>query len=146
MTTRLALAQRRLLEGSHPWGSYQVNVSRSGVVHHRLTVYPPGANSAERRALAGARDWPVAGALGALLAIIGLGRSIGSLLLLSCVTVVYLLGIVWTRLRIRRLRLAVRTIDAVNVHNGARTSRGASSRSSSIRSRRSALWMRARLW
>lgn len=118
MITRLALVRRRLLEGPHPWGGYQVNAGRSGVFHVRLTVYPPGTNSAERRVLARARDWPIVGAAVALLAIVGLGRAVGPVLLMICAAALYVLGIVWTRSRSRQLRNTVRTVDAVSVHDG----------------------------
>jgi hypothetical protein len=125
MSSKLGLAQRRFFEGPHPWGSYQVNAGRSGVIHYRLTVYAPGTNAAERRVLARARDWPIVGAVGALLAIVVLGKTVGSLPVMTCVVAAYVLGIAWTRVRSRALRSAVRTVDAVKVHDGVRNvSRG----------------------
>ena len=121
----LARAQRRLLEGPHRWGSYDVSAGRSGVVHYRLTVYPPGTNAVERRALARARDWPAVGAIGSLLVIVAFGGVIGPAMLMTGVVIVYSLGIAWTRSRTWHLRRDVRVLDAVQVQDGAqRVSRG----------------------
>jgi hypothetical protein len=121
----LTRAWRRLLEGPHQWGVYDVTAGRSGVVHYRLTVFPPGTNAAERRALTRARDWPVVGAVCALVAIMGFGQVVGPALLTIGAIVVYALGIVWTRSRTRDIRRSVRTIDAVQVNDGIRNvSRG----------------------
>ena len=125
MSTALVRAQRRLLEGPHPWGVYDVTAGRSGVAHYRLSVYPPGTNAAERRSLTRARNWPIVGAACALAAIMGLGEAVGPALLTAVVTVVYALGIVWTRSRTRNIRRSIRTLDAVQVHDGIRdVSRG----------------------
>jgi hypothetical protein len=116
----LARAARHLLEGPHPWGVYDVNAGRSGLVHYRLTVYPPGTNAAERRALTLARDWPVSGAVCALAAFMVLGDVVRPALLTTAAFVVYTLGIVWTRWRTRKIRPTVHVLDAVQVDDGMR--------------------------
>ena len=125
MSTTLARARTRLLEGPHRWGTYDIHAGRAGVVHYRLTVYPPGTNSAERRALTRAREWPIVGAIGALVAIIAFGETVGPALLMTGVLAAYVAGIVWTRSRTRHLSRAVRVVDAVMVNAGGRNvSRG----------------------
>ncbi len=116
----IARAMTRIFEGPHPWGLYEVNASRSGVVHYRLTVFPPGTNAAERRALARARDWPVVGAVAALVAIMIFGESLGPAFTTFAALAVYAIGVVWTRLRSRGIRSAVRSVDAVQVYDGVR--------------------------
>jgi len=50
--------------------------SRGTLVRHRVCVYPPGTNGPERRALTAHRDWPVLGAIIALVALTVFGRGI----------------------------------------------------------------------
>ena len=125
MSTTLARARTRLLEGPHRWGTYEINAGRAGVVHYRLAVYPPGTNAIERRALARAREWPIVGGVGALVAIIVFGGTVGPVPLMTAVMAIYVAGIAWTRSRTRHLRRAVRVADAVVVNDGGRNvSRG----------------------
>ena len=42
----------RALEGRYRWGDFRVGTpGRTGWVTYRLSVYPPGTNASERRAL-----------------------------------------------------------------------------------------------
>ena len=50
-----------MLQGDRAWGGLDVRPSRGGVVHYRLTVYPPGTNAHERMLHRIWRSWPVAG-------------------------------------------------------------------------------------
>jgi hypothetical protein len=52
----------RLLDGKHPWGSFDVWPDRFGVTRHRLVVFPPGITESERRRVRVARGWPAWGA------------------------------------------------------------------------------------
>lgn len=53
----------RLLDGEHPWGSFDVWHDRFGVTRYRLVVFPPGITESERRRVRVARGWPAWGAL-----------------------------------------------------------------------------------
>jgi hypothetical protein len=121
----LARGLRRVLEGAHPWGRYEASSSRSGATHFRLTVFPPGTNPAERRALARARDWPLIGAIAGLLAIAAFGDEQHPLLVTVVALALYAAGVVVTRSATRALRPRIRTLDAVRVFDGvAMTTRG----------------------
>ncbi|CPR08805.1 hypothetical protein BN971_01363 [Mycobacterium bohemicum DSM 44277] len=63
----------RLLDGPHPWGSFDATVGRYGVRHYGLIVYPPGTTTADRRLARIWRGWPTAGGALGLLAVILLG-------------------------------------------------------------------------
>lgn len=52
----------RLLDGDHPWGSYDVKISQYSVRRYRLIIYPPGAATADRRLARLRRGWPLGGA------------------------------------------------------------------------------------
>jgi hypothetical protein len=41
----------RLLDGAHPWGSFDAVVGRYGLRRYRLTLFPPGISAADRRLL-----------------------------------------------------------------------------------------------
>jgi hypothetical protein len=64
----------RLLDGAHPWGSFDAMVSRYGVRRYRLTIYPPGTTTADRQLARLWRGWPIGGAVLALLAVMLLGN------------------------------------------------------------------------
>lgn len=53
----------RLLQGERAWGGLDVWPSRGGVVHYRLTVYPPGTNARERMLYRLWRAWPLVGGM-----------------------------------------------------------------------------------
>lgn len=64
-------AVRRMSEGEYRRGRVDVTPpSRGTLVWYRVCVYPPGTNGPERRALTAHRDWPVLGAIIALVALI----------------------------------------------------------------------------
>jgi len=52
----------RLLDGSHPWGSFDSAVARHSVRRYRLVIYPPGAGTADRRLARLWRGWSLTGA------------------------------------------------------------------------------------
>ncbi|MGZ4585582.1 MAG: DUF6611 family protein [Mycobacterium sp.] len=68
----------RLLDGAHPWGSYEATVSRYGVRRYRLTIYPPGISTADRRLARLWRGWSISGAALVLLAVMLLGNAAAS--------------------------------------------------------------------
>jgi hypothetical protein len=63
----------RLLEGAHPWGSFDATVTRYGVRRYRLIMYPPGTTVADRRLARLWRGWPITGVVLGLLAVMLLG-------------------------------------------------------------------------
>jgi hypothetical protein len=68
----------RLLDGAHPWGSFDAMVGRYGLRRYRLTLFPPGISTADRRLLRLWRGWPVAGGILAMLAVMRLGDAVFS--------------------------------------------------------------------
>jgi hypothetical protein len=67
----------RLLDGDHPWGSYDVKISRYSVRRYRLIIYPPGTTAADRRLARLRRGWPLGGAVLVLFAIM-IGDAVSS--------------------------------------------------------------------
>jgi hypothetical protein len=63
----------RLLDGAHPWGSFDAMVGRYGVRRYRLIIYPAGTTTAERRLARLWRGWLVGGAVLGFLAVVLLG-------------------------------------------------------------------------
>jgi hypothetical protein len=51
----------RLLDGERPWGSFEIQPDRFGVIRYHLVVFPPGISESERRRVRLARGWPVWG-------------------------------------------------------------------------------------
>ena len=68
----------RLLDGAHPWGSFDATVGRYGVRRCRLIIYPAGNTTAERRLARLWRGWPVGGAVLGLIAVMLLGNVVSS--------------------------------------------------------------------
>ena len=68
----------RLLDGAHPWGSFDATVGRYGVRRYRLIIYPPGTSTADRRLARLWRGWPITGAALVLLAVMLLGNAAAS--------------------------------------------------------------------
>ena len=68
----------RLLDGAHPWGSFDATVGRYGIRRYRLIVYPPGSTAADRRLARMWRGWPITGAALALLAFMLFGNVVAS--------------------------------------------------------------------
>ncbi|MGO9510512.1 MAG: DUF6611 family protein [Mycobacterium sp.] len=65
-----------LLDGAHPWGSFDAVVSRYGVRRSKLIIYPPRTNTVDRRLARLWRGWPLGGALLGLLALMMLGNAV----------------------------------------------------------------------
>ena len=98
----------RALEGRYLWGDFRVGTpGRTGWVTYRLSVYPPGTNGAERRALQFWYSWPLVGALLCLVAFATVGQAIGPSVLVPAAIVVYLGGVVTGWALTRRLRPGV---------------------------------------
>jgi hypothetical protein len=68
----------RLLDGAHPWGSFDAMVGRYGVRRYRLLIYPAGTTTAERRLARLWRGWLVGGAVLGFLAVMLLGNVVSS--------------------------------------------------------------------
>ena len=67
----------RLLDGDHPWGSFDVNIGQYGVRRYRLIIYPPGTTTADRRLARLRRGWPLGGAALVLVAMM-IGDAVSS--------------------------------------------------------------------
>ncbi len=62
------------LEGRYVWGYIEIGaLGRGAWMRERLTLLPPGTDASERRALTVYRNWPVIGAIGALLLMLVFG-------------------------------------------------------------------------
>jgi hypothetical protein len=57
-----------LLDGTRVWGSFDAMLGRYGLRRYRLTLFPPGIGTADRRLVRAWRGWPFGGAALALLA------------------------------------------------------------------------------
>jgi hypothetical protein len=102
---------RRLTEGPAVWGRVSVWPRSPGIwERYRLTVYPPGTSTTERRALRFARTWPIAGALIGSTGVIAVWPA-GQLLPAAVILFVYVGGLCTTsrlthdlRSRARKMR------------------------------------------
>jgi hypothetical protein len=108
-----------MIEGDKLWGTLDVSpVGRSMWRRVRLTVYPPGTSSADRRALHFAHTWPVGGAILALVLLVSLGSAWPPALVVVAITGLYLAGF-WLGARLTRpLRARIRSLDVVSVYVG----------------------------
>jgi hypothetical protein len=114
----LTQLRRRLLEGAHPWGWVQIGTAaRGGWLTLRLTVYPPGTSSRERRLLNFARNWPLLWTVVTLVAMVALGQEAGAAIVPVCV-VAWIAGIVGVLRATRALRSRVRTVSVAQVCHG----------------------------
>ena len=119
-------ALTRLLEGRHQWSWYQISSpGRSGWVTIKVAVFPPGTNSAERRALTFLRNWTALGATLGGFALIGFATTVPSALLIPVIIGCYALGIGagvhWSR----GVRKRVRQVNAASYYSGGRREVGA---------------------
>ncbi|WP_371328025.1 DUF6611 family protein, partial [Mycobacterium sp. 1423905.2] len=73
--TRITGWRSRLLDGAHPWGSFDASVSRYGVRHYRLTIFSPRSTAAQRRWARLWRHCPIAGAALMLIVVMLLGSA-----------------------------------------------------------------------
>ena len=109
MAIRSALT--RLLEGRYLWGDFRSGPpGRTGWLNYRLTVYPPGTNAAERRALQFWYSWPLVGALLSIVTFVVAGGNIRPEVLVPAVALGYLAGIVVGWVRTKGTRGAVRRL------------------------------------
>lgn len=108
----------RVLEGRHLWGDFRAAApGRSGWASFTLTVYPPGTNAAERRALQFWYSWPLVGALLALVAF-AVGSAVQPVALVALVCAAYLGGIVAGGMVTRQLRARIRRLDVAHFAAG----------------------------
>ncbi|QWT24452.1 hypothetical protein KPL76_03365 [Subtercola sp. PAMC28395] len=107
-------------EGPNRWGRVDVTpTGRTTWNRTRLTVYPPGTNAAERRALQLHRNWPVAGAVVALFVMLALS-SWPPLAAAAVAVSVYGAGLMTAQALTRRIRPQVRRLVVVTVPIGGR--------------------------
>lgn len=127
MPTRSNPARSRLeraLEGRYLWGDFRVSTpGRTGWTSYRLTVYPPGTNAPERRALQFWYSWPVLGALICLIAFPSIGNRFGPAILIPASTVLYVGGLLlgWARTRRLRPRVVVLSVAQFAEAGGIQT-------------------------
>jgi hypothetical protein len=104
-----------MLDGRRVWGSLDISPSRYGVTRYRLTVFPPGIDSAERRLLRAWRAWPAWGAVLWLLTQLALGSVASPATAFIMSTAVYLgIGAVLFR-RVASVRAQVRGVCVVRM-------------------------------
>ncbi len=110
---------RKLIEGDKLWGTIDVSpAGRSMWRRVRLTVYPPGTTSAERRALHFAHTWPIGGAILGLVLMVTLGSAWPTALVVVAIAALYGAGF-WLGARLTRpLRNRIRSLVVVSVYVG----------------------------
>jgi hypothetical protein len=104
----------RLLDGAHPWGSFDATVGRYGLRRYRLVVFPPGISATDRRLLRLWRGWPVGGGTLAMLAMMLLGDAVASLGTTLLVVAAAYVGVgVVLFVRTAGVRAGVRTMSVI---------------------------------
>jgi hypothetical protein len=84
ISARLRRCLSRLLDGNHPWGSFDVRLGCHGWCRsYRLVVFPPGIGALDRRLVRLWRGWPAWGAVLWLLAAICLSRALPPAIVLT---------------------------------------------------------------
>ena len=113
----------RLLDGPHPWGSFDATVGQYGVRRYRLIIYPPGTSTADRRLARLWRGWPISGALLALLAVMLFGKAAASPnTVLALAMAAYVSIGVLLFLRAGPARVQVRSMSIILMPRAANTS------------------------
>jgi hypothetical protein len=84
----------------------------------RLTVYPPGTNTAERRALRFYRSWPVGGAALAIFLFFGLS-ALPVIIVTILALLVYVVGFWAAHLATRTLRPKLKCLTVLTISTGA---------------------------
>ena len=106
------------------WGYFEATaLGRGAWLRERLVLLPPGTSDSERRALAFFRNWPVFGAVGALLVMIPLGLALPPVVAFAAAFGVYA-TVIWQGARMtRRLRSARVSLVVITVPlaSGARS-------------------------
>jgi hypothetical protein len=105
-----------MLEGSHPWGTYQASPAGRGVwLRRTLVAYRPGTNSPERRALTFHRNWPSIGAVLAIVAMLPIGAAFTPPLAFAMVFAAYLGVFALSARATRTLRADARRLVVLSV-------------------------------
>jgi hypothetical protein len=102
----------RMLNGAHPWGSFEIQPDRFGVIRYRLVVFPPGISESERRRVRVARGWPAWGLVAWISCEICLSQLTGPRMAIAISTVVWLASGVAARALAGQPRTQVRTMAA----------------------------------
>jgi hypothetical protein len=102
----------RLLDGAHPWGSFEIQPDRFGVIRYRLVVFPPGISESERRRVRVARGWPAWGLVAWIICEISLSQLTGPRIVIAISTAVWLASGVAARALAGPPRTQVRTMAA----------------------------------
>ena len=103
----------RMLEGPHPWGDLWVAcVDHTGGVRYHLTVFPPGINAAQRRALVFRRRWIPWGAIIGFLVASGFSIVMNGWLAIAFGTALYVGALLIANERAGSARHGVVELDA----------------------------------
>lgn len=110
----------RLLDGAHPWGSYEATVSRYGVRRYSLTIYRPGVSTTHRWLARLWRAWPIAGAALMLLGVMVSGSAATSAdTVLTVAAAAYLSISLLLFFRAGPLRVQARSMSIILMPNNA---------------------------
>lgn len=111
---RAASLLRHVVEGRRRWGVLRISASdRWGWQQLRLSIFPPGTNSQERRALAFFRNWPLVGALAAVAIMMTLGALVTPAFAAVLACVLYGAGVIVGFVVTRSVRPRIRHVGAV---------------------------------
>ncbi|MDQ1525508.1 MAG: hypothetical protein QOG18_121 [Microbacteriaceae bacterium] len=105
------------IDGGHQWGVYEsttpLSMRRSGWGRFLLTVYPPGTNLAERRAITFCRRWPAWGGMILLVAAMIAASVRPSVTTMVPFVLLYATGMLIGFAKTRRLRSRTRMLTVV---------------------------------
>ena len=112
-----------LIDGACTWGSFDVQSDRFGVTRYRLTVYPPGINTTQRRRLRVWRGWPMWGFALWLLAELILTQVLDpwTALAMSTATVLGAGALAWWRADGLGAHVRTRAVSVLNGHQDAQS-------------------------
>lgn len=105
----------RLLDGPNAWGSIERGPDRQGFRRYRLTLFPPGVTTSERRLLRLWRGLPGWGVVLWSMAVIGLSHTYGTWLALGMASGVWFTMAVAISARLGAVRTQVRTMTVVTI-------------------------------
>lgn len=105
----------RLLDGPNAWGSIERGPDRQGFRRYRLTLFPPGVTTSERRLLRLWRALPGWGVVLWFMAVIGLSHTYGPWLALGMASGVLFTMAVVISARLGAVRTQVRTMTVVTI-------------------------------
>jgi len=111
----LVQCRDRILDGPNAWGSIEMGPDRQGFRRYRLTLFPPGVTTSERRLLRLSRALRGWGAVLWVMAVIVLSHPYGPWLALGMASGVWITISVATSARLGAVRTQVRTMTVVTI-------------------------------